>query len=152
MLPNVLGHRRPSSQFNKQKLLWRSSWNTLYVHVSKLSLGDPRIVLESASALQWSASVSGWQLLLSRSWSAPAGLLFLYLFSSTLGSQTPKDATLSDNALILMVVGFFLKLNAVDEILIIYSQLTHQSYLDRHPYQVFYDKVEFWLFSGLVRF
>ena len=37
----------------------------------------------------------------------------------------------------------FLKLNTVNEILTIYYQLTRQSSLDRHPYLVFYDKVQF---------
>ena len=30
ILPHVLGHRKPSGQSNKRKLLYRSSWNTLY--------------------------------------------------------------------------------------------------------------------------
>ena len=30
ILPHFLGHRKPSSQFNKQLLLYHSSWNTLY--------------------------------------------------------------------------------------------------------------------------
>ena len=38
------------------------------------------------------------------------------------------------------------------DILTIYRLLTCQSSLDRHPYRVFYDKVDFWLFNGLVIF
>ena len=49
-------------------------------------------------------------------------------------------------------VKVFLKLNTVNETLTSYRQLTRQSSLDRHPCRVFYDKVEFWLFNGLVRF
>ena len=46
----------------------------------------------------------------------------------------------------------FFKMSTVNLIPTIYRQLTHQSSLDRHPYWVFYDKVEIAIFWPIVDF
>ena len=51
--------------------------------------------------------------------------------------KTSKNHRL--NAAFLLFLGNFLKMEAVNQILTIYHQLTRQSSLARHPYRVYYE-------------